>query len=98
MIDLEELKRLNEKATPAPWGIWADQPSVLITRSDDQIIADVDTYTGKGCLDADLIIYLRNHVQEIIQLLSIDDAPEERGQTLEDLNAMYGGQYSKNQK
>lgn len=146
MIDVEELKRLNERATAAPWGIYADQPSVMITRADDKIIADVDTYTGKGCLDADLIIYLRNHVQEIIQLLDVsdptnlvcsrcgkpittsyqpgacyaedcepaltdlhddaitydeafgDDAPEERGQTLEDLNAMYGGHHSPNRK
>jgi hypothetical protein len=135
MIDIDELKRLNEKATPAPWGIYADQPSVEITRSDGKRIADVDTWTGKGCLDADLIIYLRNHVHEIIQLLSIgdatkpicsrcgqyimasyedglcyaedgepqimhghdeaifDDAPEERGQTYEELLNMYGPGY-----
>lgn len=137
MIDIDELKRLNDKATPAPWGIYADQPSVMITRSDGERIADVDTWTGKGCLDADLIIFLRNHAHKIIQLLSMvdvpktvcsrcgmpivvdyepgycyaedceptesdmhdeaitydeafsDDAPEERGQTYEDLLKMY---------
>lgn len=98
MIDIDELKRLNERATPAPWGIHADQPSVMITRKDGERIADVDTWTGKGCLDADLIIFLRNHAHEIIQLLDVpkelwqmdeDDAPEERGQTYEELLDMY---------
>lgn len=74
MIDIDELKRLNNQATPGPWGIYADQPSVEITRADGERIAEVDTWTGKGCHDADLIIYLRNHAHEIIQLLSVDDA------------------------
>lgn len=135
MIDVDELKRLNEKATPAPWGIHADQPNVEIVRGyGGELIANVDTWTGRGCLDAELIIFLRNHAKEIIQLLTVEevvcsrcckpisvsyepgkcyaedcepaetdmhdeaisydeafgnDAPEEHGQTLEDLHKMY---------
>lgn len=76
MIDVEELKHLEEKATPGPWGVYADQPNVEIIRSDGERIADVDTWTGKGCLDADLIVFLRNHVKEIIQLFSTKESPK----------------------
>lgn len=52
---IAEARRLLEKITPGDWKVWASQPDVVVLREDGKPIANVDTWTGRGVIDAEFI-------------------------------------------
>lgn len=67
----EALKASWEAATPGPWGVWAQQPDVILCANGDPAkpIAFVDTYTGRGCFDAEAMGRARGLVLPLLEEL-----------------------------
>lgn len=66
---LDRLDELREKATKAPWGIYAQQPEVQIQTPDKKPLADVNTWTANGFQDAEFIVELVNNYETLAKRL-----------------------------
>ncbi len=65
---LEEAKEVLKLGTQGPVYVLGYQPSVTLNRaSDGKMLADVDTWFGKGCFDADIMALAYNLLPELIK-------------------------------
>ncbi len=79
MISLEELKRLHKEATQGPWQTTEDNEIETVAREYkdpelngiplQNIVTTDGGYYPPNPEDADLIVYLRNHCEDIIKIL-----------------------------
>jgi hypothetical protein len=72
MIDINELKRLHEAATPGPWQ--SDEDDINSTSVYANIVADCPSFDCEASREKwddnrALITYLRNHVSDILAVL-----------------------------
>lgn len=86
-IDPDHLQKLHDAATPGEWETYEDQGGVVSIWTNDE-----DARPGlNGCVafdtedgDAALIVYLRNHVAEIVEALEFRRNCEESAHELGD--------------
>ena len=75
----QAIKTAWEKATPAPWATWAQQPSVVIFHSNDEqkTVASIDTWSGRGVFDADAMVLARTYLLSLLEELDVFEQQEE---------------------
>lgn len=67
---IREAEELDRKATPGEWCVWSQQPDVQVRKPNSIVkICDVDTWTGKGVIDAEFIARSRTLVPLLAQRL-----------------------------
>ena len=69
MIDPKELERLSKAATPKPWR----HDTYGNIYQEDKLVAECDgtELDSTDVHDAELIVYLRNNVEDILQCIGI---------------------------